>query len=85
MKLHVENCAAGAGIVAGVLTGDVAMLGSALGSDTIVEVARGPLIPGFAAVKAAAVRRNGALQKPVSKSQGAIAGKVNEYGHSAHA
>lgn len=30
--------------------------GSALGSDTIVEVARGPLIPGFAAVKAAAVR-----------------------------
>lgn len=28
MKLHVENCAAGAGIVAGVLTGDAAMLGA---------------------------------------------------------
>ena len=55
MKLHVENAAAGAGLVAGVLTGDVAMLGSSLGSDTIVETARGPLIPGFAAVKAAAM------------------------------
>lgn len=64
MKLHVENCAAGAGIVAGVLTGDVAMLGSALGSDTIVEVARGPLIPGFAAVKAAAVRPDPRLAPP---------------------
>lgn len=64
MKLHVENCAAGAGIVAGVLTGDAAMLGSALGSDTIVEVARGPLIPGFAAVKAAAVRSAAFHQKP---------------------
>ena len=41
--------------VAGVLTGDSSMLGAALSSDTIVEVARGPLIPGFAAVKAAAL------------------------------
>jgi homoserine kinase len=55
MKTHVANCAAGAGLVAGILTGDAAMLGAALGDDTIVEPARGPLIPGFVAVKAAAM------------------------------
>jgi homoserine kinase len=55
MKTHVANCAAGAGLVAGILGGDAAMLGAALGDDTIVEPARGPLIPGFAAVKAAAM------------------------------
>lgn len=40
--------------VAGILTGDVPLLGTALGLETVVEGARGPIIPGFAAVKAAA-------------------------------
>jgi len=56
MPLHVANAAAGAGLVAGILTGDAAMLGKALGDDTIVETARGPLIPGFMAVKQAAMQ-----------------------------
>ena len=55
MGTHVANAAAGAGLATGILTGDARMLGGALGDDTIVEVARGPLIPGFAAVKAAAM------------------------------
>ena len=55
MGVHVSNAAAGAGLATGILTGDARMLGGALGDDTIVEVARGPLIPGFAAVKAAAM------------------------------
>jgi len=55
MATHVVNAAAGAALVAAVLSGDTAALGAALGSDTIVEPARGPLIPGFSAVKAAAV------------------------------
>lgn len=38
----------------GILQGDVPMLGKALNSEIVVEAARGPLIPGFAAVKAAA-------------------------------
>ena len=40
--------------VAGILTNDVPLLGTALGSETVVEGARGSIIPGFAAVKAAA-------------------------------
>lgn len=55
MALHVANAAAGAGLVTGILNGDARMLGAALADDTIVEVARGPLIPGFAAVKEAAI------------------------------
>ena len=40
--------------VAGILTGNAALVGKALDSDIIIEPVRGPLIPGFAAVKAAA-------------------------------
>ena len=40
--------------MAGILTGDAALVGQALDSDVIIEPVRGPLIPGFAAVKAAA-------------------------------
>lgn len=36
------------------MQGDVPMLGKALDSEIVVEAARGPLIPGFAEVKAAA-------------------------------
>lgn len=41
--------------MAGILNGDAELLGKALGEEAVVEGARGPLIPGFAAVKAAAV------------------------------
>lgn len=40
--------------VAGILGGDPVLIGQALDGDVIVEPARGPLIPGFAQVKAAA-------------------------------
>ncbi len=40
--------------VAGILTGDAQLVGQSLDSDVIIEPVRGPLIPGFAAVKAAA-------------------------------
>lgn len=40
--------------IAGILTGDAALVGKSLDSDIIIEPVRGPLIPGFAAVKAAA-------------------------------
>ena len=40
--------------IAGILTGDAALVGKSLDSDMIIEPVRGPLIPGFAAVKAAA-------------------------------
>ena len=36
------------------MTGNAALVGQSLDSDIIVEPVRGPLIPGFAAVKAAA-------------------------------
>jgi homoserine kinase len=42
--------------VAGILTRNVQQLGQALNSDVVVEAARGPLIPGFAAVKEAALK-----------------------------
>lgn len=41
--------------VAGILSNDVEQLGRALGSEVVVEAARGPLIPGFKEVKKAAV------------------------------
>ena len=41
--------------VAGILLGDSKQLGQALNSDVIVEPVRGPLIPGFRAVKEAAL------------------------------
>jgi homoserine kinase len=40
---------------AGILLGNVDMLGQGLSTDCIVEPARGPLIPGFKAVKEAAL------------------------------
>lgn len=54
MKSLVNNCAMGASLVAGILTGDAKLIGKALDSDVIVEPVRGPLIPGFMAVKEAA-------------------------------
>mmetsp|Transcript_29811 Transcript_29811/g.41198 ORF Transcript_29811/g.41198 Transcript_29811/m.41198 type:complete len:391 (-) Transcript_29811:164-1336(-) len=54
-KDHTLNATATACLVAGILTGDVDLLGQGLNSDVIVEPARGPLIPGFAAVKRAAI------------------------------
>jgi homoserine kinase len=54
MKAMINNCAMGASLVAGVLSGDAALIGKALDSDLIVEPVRGPLIPGFLAVKEAA-------------------------------
>jgi homoserine kinase len=42
--------------VAGILSNNVEQLGRALGSEIVVEAARGPLIPGFAAVKEAACK-----------------------------
>lgn len=40
--------------VAGILTGDVKLIGQSLDSDVIIEPVRGPLIPGMMAVKEAA-------------------------------
>lgn len=54
MKQVINNCSMGGTLVAGILSGDAALIGKALGSDAIVEPVRGPLIPGFPAVKAAA-------------------------------
>ncbi|KAG7670848.1 hypothetical protein Ndes2526A_g01375 [Nannochloris sp. 'desiccata'] len=54
MKSLVNNCAMGASLVAGILTVDAQLIGKALDSDVIIEPVRGPLIPGFAAVKKAA-------------------------------
>lgn len=50
----VHNAANGAALVAAILRGDAAALGRALAADAVVEPARAPLIPGFAAVKEAA-------------------------------
>jgi homoserine kinase len=54
MASAVRNGAWGASLVAGILNGDAAALGAGLGADCIVEPVRGPLIPGFMAVKEAA-------------------------------
>jgi homoserine kinase len=40
--------------VSAILMNDVPLLGRSLDSEIVVEAARGPLIPGFASVKAAA-------------------------------
>lgn len=50
----IRNSSAGAMLVAGIASGDAEVLGRALDSDEIVEPVRGPLIPGFFAVKEAA-------------------------------
>ena len=51
----------GGSLVAGILTGDAQLIGKALDSDAIVEPVRGPLIPGFMAVKEAAKEAGGLL------------------------
>eukprot|EP00899_Mesostigma_viride_P014409 jgi/Mesvir1/2296/Mv19332-RA.1 len=55
MKEHVKNSGQAAGLVNAILTGNARMLGNALGSDTIVQPVREPLIPGFKEVREAAV------------------------------
>lgn len=54
MKAAVSNCTQGGALVAGILSGDVSLIGRALDSDTVVEPVRAPLIPGMMAVKEAA-------------------------------
>ncbi|EFJ15959.1 hypothetical protein SELMODRAFT_117403 [Selaginella moellendorffii] len=51
LKRHTANCSQAAALVAAILGGNAALLGEALASDTIVEPARSPMIPGMAAVK----------------------------------
>lgn len=55
MAQHVANSGNLAALVAALFGGDVRLLGMSTG-DVIVEPARAPLIPGFAAVKAAAIK-----------------------------
>lgn len=55
MPHHVWNSSQAGALVAGVLQGDLFMLGKALSSDKIVEPKRAPLIPGMDAVKKAAI------------------------------
>merc|ERR1719198_116398 len=55
MSKHTSNCSAASSLIAGLLQGDAAMVGRTLNADVIVEPKRGPLIPGFAEVKAAAI------------------------------
>merc|ERR1719498_1192978 len=50
----INNSMQGASLVASILGGSAPGLGAALDSDVIIEPTRGPLIPGFAAVKEAA-------------------------------
>lgn len=47
--------------VAGILQGNIELLGSALSSDIVVEPVRGPLIPGFGEVKNAALEHGEVL------------------------
>jgi len=54
MASQIHNAAMGGTLVAAICQGNAAELGRALDSDVIVEPVRGPLIPGFSAVKAAA-------------------------------
>ncbi|XP_047067777.1 homoserine kinase-like [Lolium rigidum] len=62
---HVRNSSQAAALVAAVLQGDAAGIGSAMSSDGIVEPTRAPLIPGMVAVKAAALEA-GALGCTIS-------------------
>ena len=55
MQLHIENTGAAGELLLGIVQGDVKGIGHGLSSDTIVEPARAPLIPGFSAVKRAAI------------------------------
>jgi homoserine kinase len=66
----VPHCANVAGVVAGVLKKDIALLGRAI-DDKIVEPARAHLIPGFADVKKAALNQ-GALGCSISGAGPAV-------------
>eukprot|EP00249_Psilotum_nudum_P012239 c23668_g1_i2 orf=658-2205(-) len=55
MNDHLYNCSQSAALVSAVLQGDLALLGTSLSSDCIVEPRRSPLIPGMTAVKEAAL------------------------------
>ncbi|GLI59812.1 hypothetical protein VaNZ11_001779 [Volvox africanus] len=54
MKSMINNCCQGGALVAGILRGDVKLIGESLDRDVIIEPVRGPLIPGMLAVKEAA-------------------------------
>lgn len=54
MKSMINNCCQGGSLVAGILQGDIKLIGQSLDSDVIIEPVRGPLIPGMMAVKEAA-------------------------------
>ncbi|EFJ45216.1 hypothetical protein VOLCADRAFT_94379 [Volvox carteri f. nagariensis] len=54
MKSMINNCCQGGALVAGILRGDVRLIGESLDRDVIIEPVRGPLIPGMLAVKEAA-------------------------------
>jgi homoserine kinase len=60
-KSMINNACQGGSLVAAILTGDAAMLGSALDSDIIIEPVRAPLIPGMPAVKEAAKAAGGSM------------------------
>lgn len=54
MKSMINNCCQGGSLVAGILQGNIRLIGESLDSDIIIEPVRGPLIPGMMAVKEAA-------------------------------
>ena len=66
MAIVLHQAAQVAALVAGAVTGDVRLMGRAL-DDRLAEPARTPLLPGFAAAKAAALRA-GALGCSISGS-----------------
>ncbi|QDZ23315.1 homoserine kinase [Chloropicon primus] len=55
MQLHIENTGACGELLLGIVQGDIQSIGHGLNSDTIIEPTRAPLIPGFSAVKGAAI------------------------------
>jgi homoserine kinase len=64
---HVSNCSQAAALVSAILTGDLALLGLSVSSDSIVEPLRCPLIPGMSHVKRSALLA-GALGCTISGS-----------------
>ncbi len=65
LKEHVDAMASYSMLLMGILRGDVEMIGKAMSSDRIVEVARARLYPGFLRAKEAAMRA-GALGATLS-------------------
>jgi homoserine kinase len=60
LAVHVRNAAAFAGLVVALGAGDLVAAGRYVSSDLVVEPARAPLVPGYAAVRSA-LERAGAL------------------------